>query len=129
MFEFLYNYTFPHDYSYINEFAADVFPAVGIVSLLVSLAICLLYYVVINRITDKLDQVWHWAVFLLLTAAFGGIFAFLSAQSYLINIQNADVIIIPLLFWVMNALYCLVYFFVFSILLKKASKYATKVPF
>lgn len=129
MFEFLYSFTIPQDYSYINEFIADVFPTVGIVSLLFPLIEALLFYVVINRFTDKLDQLWHWALFLITVMIFGGVFSYMTAHNYLLD-TNADANVdVPVLFYVMNAIYCGLYFFVFSILLKRASKFATKIPF
>lgn len=129
MFEILYSFTIPQDYSYINEFIADVFPTVGIVSLIFPLVLALLFYVLINRFTDKMDQLWHWAIVLIINLIFGAAFAYMTANNYLIDTNADENMTVPVLFYVMNALYCGLYFFIFSILLKKASKFATKIPF
>lgn len=129
MFELLYSFTLPQGYAYQEAFTNDVFPTVGIVSLLFCLVECLGFYILINRFTDKLDQLWHWAIFLMGVVIFGAVFAFVIANNCLV-VDNSDLEAqVPVLFYVMNALYCAIYFFVFSILLKRASKFATKIPF
>ena len=131
MFGVLYNYTisFSKKYTYEDQFRTDVFPTVGIVTLIVALVLALLYYVVINRMTDKLDQLVHWIIVLVTGAVFGGVFAFIIANNYLIGELGETEVGVPLLFWIMNGIYAMLYFFIFSVLLKKASKFATRVPF
>lgn len=129
MFDFLYSYTVGNDYTYINEFRESVFTNIGVVTLIVSLVLCLLYYPVINRITDKMDQFVHWVIFLVLAGVFGGVYALVTANNYIVGILGDTEPQVPVLLWVMNGVYALLYFFVFSILLKKSSKFATKTPF
>ncbi len=123
MFDLLYEYTVA-THANLPELAESVFMTVGIVTLAISLVIAMLYYLLINRMTDKFDQVTHWVIFLALNLVSAFVLAYAVANDY-IDEGNPQ----PVLFWVMNTVYALVYFFVASILLKKASKYATKIPF
>ncbi|MBX7243012.1 MAG: hypothetical protein K1X92_14815 [Bacteroidia bacterium] len=129
MFQLLYNYTVGGDYTYFNEFGESVFPSVGIITIVFSLIVCLLYYPVINRLTDKFDQFVHWIIFLVLCGVFGGVFAYVTANNFIVGEMGDTEPRIPVLFWVMNAIYAILYFFIFSVLLKKTSKYATLIPF
>lgn len=123
MFDLLYEYTVSSHPNF-EQLAEGAFMTVGIVTLIASIVVAAIYYLLVNRMTDKLDQIIHWFVFLDIALIFAFLFAYLIGNPY-IDEGNPQ----PVLFWVMNTIYALVYFFVASILLKKASKYATKIPF
>jgi hypothetical protein len=129
MFDLLYSYTLGQSFNYLEQFSSDVFLVVGIVSLVVALALCLIYYLIINRMTDKAAQLVHWIVFLVLAILICGVHALVTGTNYMVDVANDVDTPLPILFWLMNAIYGGVYFFLLSILFKKASKYATKVPF
>lgn len=123
MFDLLYEYTVA-SHANLPEMMESVFMTVGIVTFVVSIVVAMIYYLLVNRMTDKFDQVIHWFIFLDIALVFAFVFAYAIANPY-IDEGNPQFV----LFWVMNTVYALVYFFVASILLKKASKFATKIPF
>lgn len=123
MFDLLYEYTVS-SHANLEQLAEGAFMTVGVVTFIVAIVDAMVYYLLINRITDKLDQIIHWLLFLILNLVFAFTFAYFIADDY-IDEGNPQ----PVLFWVMNTVYSGLYFFIASILLKKASKYATKIPF
>ncbi len=123
MFDLLYEYTVT-SHANLPEMMESVFMTVGIVTFVASIVVAMIYYLLVNRMTDKFDQIVHWFIFLSIALVFAFVFAYAIANPY-IDEGNPQ----PVLFWVMNTVYALVYFFVASVLLKKASKFATKIPF
>jgi hypothetical protein len=130
MFKALYEFTLGNGFQYLNEFEDfNVYNTVGLVTLLVALGLCAIYYLAVNRMTDKYDQVLHWAIVLGVVVVFSGIFAYWQARHNLMENIGADDYSVPILFWVMNMIYALLYFVIGSVAFKKLSKYATKIPF
>lgn len=130
MFNALYEFTLGNNFPYMSDFATDnVNTVVGLVTLLVSIGLCAIYYLGLNRATDKYDQISHWGGFFGITVVFAAIFAFWQARHELHSTIGDDTVMVPILFWVMNMIYSVVYFMLGSLAFRKLSKYATKIPF
>lgn len=130
MFKALYEFTLGGNFQYISEFADDnVHTVVGLVTLTVTLVLAAIYYLLLNRMTDKYDQLKHWLAFFGVAVVFAGIFAFWQGRHELIDTIGDDTVMVPVLFWVMNIIYAVLYFLIGSIAFRKLSKYATKIPF
>lgn len=108
----------------VPEYRENIFGSVGVISFVIAIVICLIFYVVIGRWKSILDKLWHWVIALVIVAAitFGLAFTLAKGQlgavdSYLIR------------FAIFNSLYSAVYFVVFSLLFQRISIYARHLPF
>lgn len=103
-----------------------IFPNIGLLNLAVSLALVVIFYYVINRAMGvaTFNKGRHWAIFLVLNAliAFGITVWQASAQQV-----TEHSYIYWLATW--NAILGLLWFFLFSVLLKRGSTNASTTPF
>lgn len=103
-----------------------VFPNLGLLNIAVSLGLVLVFYYLINRVmrVATFNKPGHWALYLVLNAlvAFGLTIWQASAQ------QVTDH---SYVYWLAtwNAILSLVWFFVFSVILKRGSTNASTTPF
>jgi hypothetical protein len=106
-------------------YSTDVFPTVGLFTLAFTLVIALIFYVLLGRWRPVWEKTGHWLVTLLLISATSGFVALGMAKSATGEEANAYMYS----FSMINALYSVVYFFVFSLLLKRTSIFAKRTPF
>jgi glucan phosphoethanolaminetransferase (alkaline phosphatase superfamily) len=106
------------------EYREGIFNAVGLMTLVVAIGMCLLFFVLLGRWKNIWYTRTHWTITLLLTAVIGFAFAYSQGKSQL---SVADSYLIR--FAAFNALYGAVYFAAFSLLFKNFSIYSKRIPF
>jgi glucan phosphoethanolaminetransferase (alkaline phosphatase superfamily) len=106
------------------EYREGIFDSVGLITFIFAIVICLLFFVVIGRLKSLLDRMWHWVVTLVIVAVIAFALAFTQAKG-----QLGDVDSYLIRFSIFNAIYSVVYFFIFSLLFQRASVYARHLPF
>lgn len=110
--------------SNVPEYQDGIFDLVGIFTLVLSIVMCLVFYVALGR----WRQVWyrgiHWVITLILVALFAFGFAFVYSKSV---IGSSDGYMFGFSF--VNALYASIYYFGFSFLFKKFSIFSKHTPF
>lgn len=107
-------------------YADEVFTPVGLITLFVSLLLAAIYYLGLGRWRAIFHRTPQWVLTLVIAA----IFAFAYALSYAKDRTQADQTDNYMTgFGAVNAMYALIYFFVFSLLLKRFSIFAKRTPF
>ncbi|UYZ61952.1 hypothetical protein [Hymenobacter weizhouensis] len=103
-----------------------VFPNIGLLNLGISLALVLVFYYLINRAlrVATFNKAGHWTLFLVLNALIA--FGVAVWQAHAQQVTDHSYI-----YWLAtwNAILALVWFFVFSLLLKRGSINASTTPF
>jgi hypothetical protein len=105
-------------------YAEQVFPFVGLITLIIAILVCLFFYVIIGRWKSILDKLWHWVITLILIAAITFELAFTQAKG-----QLGDVDSYLIRFAIFNALYSSIYFIIFSLIFQRISIYSRHLPF
>ena len=123
MFKFLYELIAGKNADPI--YATDVFPAVGLFTLLFSLIFGLVFYLALGRWKPVWDKLIHWVISLVILVGIAFFFALSQAKGA--TGEDADAYMYK--FSLVNSLYAAIYFIIFSILLKKASIFAKRTPF
>ncbi|WP_062545176.1 hypothetical protein [Rufibacter tibetensis] len=114
----------PMPANYTNDYREVVFPNTGIQLFLISLALVLLYYYVLNRaMSTGLYKPKHWVIMLIINAAIA--FAVPIIQ---VNNNGVETHSYTYTFALVNAILSLILFFIFSLLLKKGSVQAWTTP-
>ncbi len=114
----------PMPANYTNDYREVVFPNTGLLLFVITLGLVLVYYYLLNRIMSTgLYKTQHWAIFLLLNAAIA--FAIPIMQ---VNGNDIETHSYTYMFAFVNAIYSLVLFFAFSLLLKGGSVQAWTTP-
>lgn len=106
-------------------YRTDVFPTVGLFTLVVSLLTVVLFYLLLGRWKPVWHKLGHWLITMVLLAGFAGYFAIATAKAA--TEEEADSYMYT--FALFNILFAIVYFIVFSLLLKKTSIFAKRTPF
>lgn len=106
-------------------YATNVYPSVGLFTLLFALIFALVFYLALGRWKPVWDKLRHWVIILIALAAIAFYFALSQAKGA--TGEDADAFMVH--FSLVNALYATIYFIIFSILLKKASIFAKRTPF
>lgn len=106
-------------------YAENIFPIVAIVAIFLALAFALGYYLLLNRTTAKYSQNKHWGLTLFLVAVLGFGFSLWQGNS----MDDIDIDGYLVMISLINAVYAAVFFFLFSMVLKKGSINAQRVPF
>ncbi|WP_299700281.1 hypothetical protein [uncultured Pontibacter sp.] len=110
--------------NFTNDYREVVFPNTGLLLIIITLAIVLIYYYVLNRMMSTgLYKTQHWVMFLVLNA----IIAFIIPVVQ-VNANGIDTHSYTFMFAFLNVIYSLVLFFLFSILLKRGSVQAWTTP-
>jgi hypothetical protein len=110
--------------NYTNDYREVVFPNTGLQLFLITLALVLVYYYLLNRIMSTgLYKTRHWVIMLLVNAA-------IAFAIPLIQVSNNDIEThsYTYMFAFVNTVYSLILFFVFSLLLKRGSVQAWTTP-
>lgn len=110
--------------NYTNDYREVVFPNTGLQLFLITLALVVVYYYVLNRlISTGLYKTRHWIIMLVLNAA-------IAFAIPLIQVSNNDIEThsYTYMFAFVNTVYSFILFFVFSLLLKRGSVQAWTTP-
>ncbi len=105
------------------EYRTGIFSAVGLMTLLLAIAVCALFYAALGRWKPVFHKPLHWIVTLVLVGLAGFVFAWTQAAG---TISTTDAYTFR--FGLFNALYAIGYFIVFSLLLKRVSIFAKHTP-
>jgi hypothetical protein len=106
-------------------YASDVYPNVGLFTLVFAAVFAIIFYLLLGRWKPVWDKVSHWIITLIILIAIAFFLAL--SQSKSATGEEADSFMYK--FSLINALIATVYFFIFSILLKKTSIFAKRTPF
>jgi hypothetical protein len=108
----------------IPDYRERIFGSVGLLTLLIAIAIGLLFYVALGRWKNFWYTRTHWFITIVICAVIGFGLAYGIAKSI---IGSADGYLT--VFALVNAFVIVVYFFVVSLLLKSFSIYSRRTPF
>lgn len=106
------------------EYRAGIFSAVGLMTLLLAVVVCTIFYAALGRWKPVFHKPLHWLITLGLTAVAGFVFAWTQAAGTIASTDSYT-----FRFGLFNALYIALYFAVFSLLLKRVSIFAKHTPF
>ena len=106
-------------------FASDVYPSVGLFTLLFALVFAIVFYLALGRWKPVWDKLKHWIITLIMLVAVAVFFALTQAK----GATGEDYDAFMYKFSLVNALVAVSYFIIFSILLRKASIFAKRTPF
>lgn len=106
-------------------FANDVYPSVGLFTLLLALIFTLIFYLALGRWKPIWDKLIHWIITLIFLVIIAIFFALTQSKGATGEDYNAFMY----KFSLVNALIASLYFVIFSLLLKKASIFAKRTPF
>ena len=107
-------------------YATDVYPFVGLFTLLIVLVFVALFYVALGRWKPVWYKLGHWFVTLIILLLFAFFFAFTKSKEA--TGEDTHTSFMWKLAFV-NVLYTFIYFIVFSLLFKKISIFAKHTPF
>lgn len=123
MFKFIYEFLGGKNADPV--YATDVYPNVGLFTLLFALIFGLIFYLALGRWKPVWDKTVHWIITLVILVAIAFYFALSQAKGS--TGEDSDAYMIK--FSLINALIATIYFVIFSILMKKASIFAKRTPF
>jgi 4-amino-4-deoxy-L-arabinose transferase-like glycosyltransferase len=106
-------------------YASDVYPNVGLFTLVFAIVFAIVFYLLLGRWKPVWDKVSHWVISLVILL----VIAFLLALSQSKNATGEDADSFMYKFAIINSVLALIYFFIFSVLLKRASIFAKRTPF
>ena len=109
------------DYS---EYVDSIFTGVGILTFVISVLFCLVFYVILGRFTNIWYNTVHWSITIAILAVLAFAYALVQSQNVL---GFADAYTYQ--FAAFNALYAALYFVGFSFLFKNFSIHSRKTPF
>lgn len=110
--------------NYTNDYREVVFPNTGLQLFIITLALVVVYYYVLNRLMSTgLYKTGHWVIMLLLNA----VLAF-AIPLFQVNNNAIETHSYTYMFAFVNTVYSLILFFVFSLLLKRGSVQAWTTP-
>lgn len=110
----------------INGAIGDVFENTLLLSLLVTLVIAILYYLILNRFFT-LNKIWIWGIFLAIAVGLGFLIAYYFIGTFIYQVPDP----IEALGWKfisLSAIYAGLYFYLFSLLFKRWSVFAKFIP-
>jgi hypothetical protein len=106
------------------EYREGIFSSVGLLTFLLGAVAAAIFYVALGRWKPVFEKPVHWVITLVLTALIGFLLAYTQARGTLGATDSYTT-----RFALFNALYAVVYFFLFSILFKRFSIFARHTPF
>ncbi|MER2999511.1 hypothetical protein [Pontibacter populi] len=110
--------------NFTNDYREVVFPNTGLLLVIITLAIVILYYYVLNRVMSTgLYKTQHWVMFLVLNAIIAFIIPITQVTGNEIETHSYTY-----MFAFLNVIYSIILFFVFSIVLKRGSVQAWTTP-
>ncbi len=124
MFQFLYELLCGKNVD--PTYVSDVYPFVGLFTLIFSIVFSLIFYLALGRWKPIWDKLLHWIITLIILSGIAFYFALNQARSTT-GEESYGAFMIK--FSLVNALYAVIYFVLLSLLLKKASIFARNTPF
>ena len=106
-----------------SEYRTGIFSSVGLITLIFSVALCLLFYAGLGRWKPVFHKPMHWLATLLLLAASAFAFAFAQARGVIGSTDGYTI-----RFALFNALYAALYFMLCSLVFKRLSIFAKHTP-
>lgn len=107
-----------------SEYRDSIFDSVGLLSFIIAVVICLLFYVALGRWRGIWYTKVHWAITIFICALIGFGIAYGLANN---ELKTVDGYLIR--FALFNALYSAIYFIAFSFLFKNFSIFSKRTPF
>lgn len=124
IFASLYELILGTHQDYSDEFETTIFPAVGIITFVIAIVFCLLFYVALGRWRALWYTTTHWVITIALVAAVGFGLAVMQAKNAIDLFDNYI-----LLFALYNALFAAVVFIAVSFLFRNFSIFSRRTPF
>lgn len=124
MFKFLYELICGQNVD--PTYGNNVYPSVGLFTLVFSLAFAIIFYLVLGRWKPIWDKLKHWVITIILLIGLSVFFALTQAKGATAE-ESYDSFMYK--FALVNALYAVVYFIIFSLFLRKLSIFAKRTPF
>ena len=106
-------------------YASDVYPNVGLFTLVFAIVFAIIFYLLLGRWKPVWDKASHWVISLVILL----VIAFYLALSQSKSATGEDADSFMYKFAIINSVIALVYFFIFSVLLKRTSIFAKRTPF
>ena len=106
-------------------YASNIYPSVGLFTLIFALVFVLIFYVALGRWKNVWYTRVHWVITMVLLAVVSGGFGLIQAKAET-GASGFDSFMIK--FAVINAVYAVVYFIILSLLLKRFSIYSKRTP-
>lgn len=106
------------------EYREGIFSSVGLFTLVISIVICLLFYVALGRWRPVFHKAGHWVLTLVLVALIAFLLAYFQAKGTLAVADSYT-----MRFGLFNALYGALYFILCSFIFKRFSIFAKHTPF
>ncbi len=106
------------------EYREGIFSSVGLLTFLLAAVTAAIFYVGLGRWRPVFEKTSHWIIALVLTALIAFLLALTQSRGTLGATDSYT-----MRFALFNALYAVVYFFLFSILFKRFSVFARHTPF
>lgn len=103
----------------------EIFPTVGLVNLIISLVLMLIFYYLINHLMPVafFKKAWHWALFMLLSAGLNFWYAL-----YYCGVKDVEQNSYVWSFATVNAVYGALFYLIFSFALRRWSRGASTTP-
>jgi hypothetical protein len=105
------------------EYQEGIFDSVGLITLIFSIVVCLIFYIALGRWKAIWYTTAHWVLTVVLVFAFGLGFAIIQAKGQLGMIDSYMI-----RFAIFNGIYAAIYFIAFSFLFKKFSIFSKRTP-
>jgi len=105
------------------EYREGIFSSVGTLSFIISVIICLIFYVGLGRWKPIFHKTIHWVITIIIVVGIAFGLAFMQAKGVL---DLFDVYLIQ--FALFNAVYSAIYFLIFSLLFKRFSIFSKRTP-
>lgn len=119
----LFNFLYELFWSPANPaYRSEIFPMVGVTSTITVLLLALVFYLVLGRWIAGWNHDKHWTITLVILIAFNGIILLVSALS------SVDFSPFVLYFLLINSIYILIFWMIFSAIFKQFSILAKKTP-
>ena len=106
-------------------YASNVYPYVGLFTLVYAIVFAIIFYLLLGRWRPVWDKMAHWIISLVILIAIAAYLALDQSKSA----TGEDYDSFMYKFAIINAVVATIYFFIFSILLKRASIFAKRTPF
>jgi 4-amino-4-deoxy-L-arabinose transferase-like glycosyltransferase len=124
MFKFLYELICGQNVD--PTYANNLYPSVGLFTLVFALVFAIIFYLALGRWKPIWDKLKHWVITIILLICLSVFFALTQAKGATSE-ESFDSFMYK--FAMVNALYAVVYFILFSLLLRKVSIFAKRTPF
>jgi len=105
------------------EYREGIFDSVGLITFIIAIVICILFYIVLGRWKAIWYTTMHWALTIVLVTTIGFGFAFMQVKGLLGAVDSYLV-----RFAIFNAVFAAIYFIAFSFFFKNFSIFSKRTP-